>query len=195
MKRILLFIMLLTAGLCSAQNFEVGMKVGYLKSRLSLINVGYAEGAYTSKSGIYVAFPLEYHLNRFFSAQAEVGVAGLGGSNLIIDGQVSDLNLTTVYAPIGIKFYPLPRRISLLLGVNFGVTTKAQVELDGKKTKLDNLNKNNHSLFIGTEIKIVDFLFIEARMNPGLTNIGRNQDVTLKNNFWQIGIGYIFNKF
>ncbi|MDO4230041.1 MAG: outer membrane beta-barrel protein [Capnocytophaga sp.] len=191
---IILFIFIV--GISNAQNFEVATKFGYVRSKLELLSDGYPVGTYNYKSNVYISFPLEYHLNRFFSLQAEVEVAGLGGRDLIINNQLSDLNLITVYLPLGMKFYPIRNRLSLSLGANLGVNTSAIAELDGEKVQVYNyINRNNHSLFLGGELKIAQTFIIEAKVNTGLTNIDKKKEVSLKSLFWQIGVGYIFHKF
>lgn len=181
-------------GVCHAQKkFERGIKLGYLHSTLKLSEGGFSE-TFDAKSSAYMSVPMEYHLiNDRFSILGEIGIVGLGGNNLPINGQNSPLYLATFYVPLGAKFYPFNHKFSLLGGLNLGFTVKALGEENGKKVKYTNFKTGNHSAFLGLEYKFTKNIFAETRYNLGLSNIVSERGQTMKNNFLQIGVGYIFD--
>lgn len=178
-------------GFSQAQKLELGFKLGYVHSTLNFSQQGIKE-SFDSKSSVYIAAPLEYHINPYLSLQGEFGMAGLGGENLIINGQKSRLHLTTLYFPLAIKAYPIKEKLSILSGINLGYTMKALGKENGQNVEYDNLNKNNHSFFVGGEYKIKKSFFAEVRYNIGMSNIVKEHAQMMKNNFFQIGIGYVF---
>ncbi|MDO4764016.1 MAG: porin family protein [Flavobacteriaceae bacterium] len=193
MKKLVLATTLFIAGVCNAQKLELGVKLGYVNSTLRFTESDIKE-SFNSKSNVYVAGSVEYAINPYISVQGEVAMAGLGGENLTINKQKSRLHLTTVFVPIGIKIYPIKNRLSAMGGVNLAFTTKALSEQNGKKVEFKNLNTSNHSFFVGGEYKITKSLLAEVRYNVGLSNIVKVHNQTMKNNFFQIGVGYIFGR-
>lgn len=178
-------------GFGQAQKLELGFKLGYVNSTLKFSEQGMSE-TFDAKSSVYISAPLEYHINPYLSLQGEFGMAGLGGENLIINGQNSRLHLTSLYFPLGVKFYPIKEKLSLLSGVNLGFTMKALGKQNGEDVEFSNFKKANHSYFLGAEYKITKVFFAEARYNIGLSNLVRESGQTMKNNFFQIGVGYNF---
>lgn len=180
-------------GVCHAQKkFETGVKFGYVNSSLHFTESGTSSN-FDAKHNIYLSLPVEYQVNSYFSLQGELGIAGLGGNNLPINGQNSPLHLATFYVPLGAKFYPFNQKFSFLGGVNLGFTLKALGEENGKKVEYTNFKTGNHSAFLGLEYKFTKNIFAETRYNLGLSNIANERGQTMKNNFFQVGIGYIFN--
>lgn len=186
---------LLAMGFCNAQKkFEGGFKLGYVNSTLKLSERGFSD-TFDAKSSVYISVPLEYYLNDRVSILGELGLAGLGGENLIINNQKSRLHLATVYIPLGVKFYPVKQKFNLSTGLNLGFIMKALGEQNGEKVEFKNVNSSNHSFFVGGEYKFSKSFLAEIKYNVGLSNIAKNQGQMLKNNFFQIGVGYIFDNF
>lgn len=193
MKKTLLLSLFAIAGLCNAQKkFEGGFKVGYINSTLKLKERNFSE-TFDAKSSAYVSVPMEYHFNDRVSALLEVGLAGLGGENLIINEQESRLHLTTAYIPLGLKFYPVKGKFNISTGFNLGFTMKALGEQDGEKVEFNNFSSANHSYFVGAEYRFKKNFLAEIKYNIGLSNVAKNQGQTMTNNFLQIGVGYVYD--
>lgn len=178
-------------GVCHAQKkVEANFKMGYVHSTLKLVQGNYTE-TFDAKSSAYMSFGMEYFLAKRFSLLGELALAGLGGENLIINDQKSRLHLTTFSIPLGVKFYPIPQKFNVSTGVNVGFTMAALGEQDGQKVEFKNVHRSNHSYFVGGEYKFAKSFLAEIKYNIGLSNIAKAQGQTMKNNFFQIGVGYI----
>lgn len=191
MKKILLSSMLLLGSFVFGQKFELGVKMGYLNSNLKITDFGNSY-SFQSKHSAYMGIPVEYHLNDYFSLHGELAMAGLGAEKMPINGQNSRLHLTTILLPLGIKVYPIKQKLSVLGGFNLAFVTQALGKEDGKVVEYDNLNSSNHSFFVGAEYKITPSIFVETRYNMGVSNLVKEQGQIMKNKFFQIGVGYIF---
>ncbi|MHA3046036.1 outer membrane beta-barrel protein [Riemerella anatipestifer] len=194
MKKLLLSALVATVGFANAQKLETGFKIGYVNSTLHLEAMG-QQYKPNAKSSVYIAMPVSYKVNKYVSLHGELGMAGLGAENLIMDNnERSRLHLTTVYIPLGVKFTPI-ESLGILGGFNLGFVTKALGKQNGQDVEFTDIRTGNHSIFFGGEYKITKSIFVETRYNIGLSNLYPTNDITMKNNFLQIGVGYLFDKF
>lgn len=201
MKQLLTITFLMVASAISAQSFGFGTKIGYVNSVLKLEDFNNVKVTSGARSNIYLAVQAEYFFNPHISAQAEFAMAGLGGRQIFGNIKADrgenyegffDLNLHTYSLPIGIKVYPA-KQIALLGGLNLGVNLVATTQLGKEKIKLNNVKTGNHSLFLGGECRIFKDFFLEARYNFGLSNISEHTPI-IRNNYFQIGLGYYFKE-
>lgn len=193
MNKILLTIAVFSASILNAQKFEAGIKLGYVNSTLDYTIMGQKQEV-DPKHSVYVTVPLEYHAHKNISLFAELGMAGLGGENLLMDNnERSRLHLTTVYFPVGVKIYPV-ERFALVGAYNFGFVTNALGRLNGQDVDFEDLKNANSSYSFGAEYKFLKGLAAEVKYNIGTSNIAKTiPGVVMKNNFLQIGLGYYFD--
>lgn len=176
----------------SQSKFEGGFKLGYVNSRLTENYMGIKPSS-DPKSNVYISVPIEYKVHKNFSLQAELAMAGLGGENLQSIGG-SRLHLTTIYFPLGIKVYPV-NQFSLNAGINFGFVTNALGKQNGQDVEFEDIKTSNHSYYFGAEYKFGRSFLVEARYNKGISNLVDSNLGTMKNSFFQIGLGYMFDRF
>lgn len=200
MKKILFtFAFLMMMANAYSQSHRFAGKLGYVNSNLRLKNA-YINTNFEARSSIYLGFQGEYFFSPKFSVQAEFAMAGLGANNIPLKVQYAnknyegnlDLHLGTYAIPLGLKFYPSPK-FALLGGLNFGFVTLASTKVENEKVRFRDLEKGNHSFFLGGEFKIYKNLFFDARYNIGLSNLSVEPSATTKNNYFQIGLGWYFD--
>ncbi|MBU4537267.1 MAG: porin family protein [Bacteroidetes bacterium] len=193
MNKILLMAAVLSASVFNAQKFEAGIKIGYVNSTLDFTVDGQKQPV-DAKNSVYITVPLEYHAHKNLSVFAELGMAGLGGENLMMEnGERSRLHLTTVYFPVGLKIYPV-ERFALVGAYNFGFVTNALGKENGKDVDFEDLHNGNSSFSFGTEYKFKKGFAAEVKYNIGTSNIAKTiPGAVMKNNFLQIGLGYYFD--
>lgn len=193
MKKFLFSAAVLAVSFFSAQKFEGGIKVGYVNSTLDYTFMGQNERL-DAKHSAYMSLPVEYHLHKNFSLFAELGMAGLGGENLVFpDGQKTRLHFTTILIPVGVKIYPV-ERFALIGGYNFGFITNALGEQNGEDVDFEDLKNGNSSFSLGAEYRFRNGVASEVKYNIGTSNIAKTiPGMEMKNNFLQVGIGYYFN--
>lgn len=179
--------------LVNAQSkFEGGFKLGYVNSRLTENYMGIKPSS-DPKSNVYISVPIEYKFHKNFSLQAELAMAGLGGENLQSIGG-SRLHLTTIYFPLGIKIYPI-NQFSINAGFNFGFVSNALGKENGQDVEFEDIKTSNHSYYVGAEYKFSRSYLVEVRYNKGISNLVDSNLGTMKNSFFQIGLGYMFDRF
>lgn len=202
MKRLLTILFLATLGSINAQSFGFGTKLGYVNSTLNLQIDNSTKITSKSKSNIYLGIQAEYFFNLYIAAQAEFTMAGLGGREVIgnlrsDNGQTHeghfDIHLQTYSLPISIKVYPT-KGFALLGGFNLSFNLLATTKLNNERIKLNNIKTGNHAAFFGGECHIFKDFFLEARYNFGLSNISEIGQI-IRNNYFQIGVGYYFKNF
>lgn len=192
MNKFLFTVAAISASFLNAQKFEGGIKVGYVNSTLDYSIMGQKQDV-DPKHSVYITVPLEYHAHKNISLFAELGMAGLGGENLLMaDGSRSRLHLTTIYFPVGVKLYPIDR-FALVGTYNFGLVTNALGKVDGQDVDFEDLQNGNSSFSFGAEYKFPKGIAAEVKYNIGTSNIAKTiPGVEMKNNFLQIGVGYYF---
>lgn len=190
MKKLFLLGAFCIANFFNAQSkFEGGFKLGYVNSTLDETYLGLKPKS-DAKSSAYVSVPIEYKVHKNISLNAEFGMAGLGGENLQSIGG-SRLHLTTIYIPLGIKIYPV-QNFSLNGGFNLGFVTNALGKQNGQDVEFEDIKKSSNSYYFGAEYKFSGKYIAEIRYNKGISNLLDPNLGTMKNNFLQIGVGYIY---
>ena len=173
---------LLCSGVFAQAQFSVGLKGGLNFANLDVSNL---EGTYNNRTG--------YHLGAF----ALIKMTKIGIQPEIIfseqGSKVKDPNLGSVESnfsyvnvPIILKLYTVAG-INLQVGPQFGFLTSA--EYDNTSIK-DQLKGSDTSLALGAGWDLPLGLSIDARYNLGLKNVSDDSSYDIKNQVWQVSVGY-----
>ncbi|KQM53712.1 porin family protein [Chryseobacterium sp. Leaf201] len=221
MKKFILMAAVAVMGMSvNAQEFKFGPKAGYSLSMLKAEGDGESY-KFDSKSTFYVGALAEYKFSDKFAVQGEVLYSPIGGKQeesvtysemgvTVTGTEKSDFKLGTVQIPVSAKYYAT-ENLAFGLGVNFGIITSAEVEVtatlsgsalgqafeesQGTTEDIkDNVKTLNLAPFVGAEYTLENGLFFDARYNLGVSNLIKNPEgnETLKNSFFQIGVGFKF---
>lgn len=221
MKKFILMAAVAVMGMnVNAQEFKFGPKAGYSLSMLKSEGDGESY-KFDSKSSFYVGALAEYKFSDKFAVQGEVLYSPIGGKQeesvtysemgvTVTGTEKSDFKLGTVQIPVSAKYYAT-ENLAFGLGVNFGIITSAKVELtatlsgsalgqafeesQGTTEDIkDEVKSLNLAPFVGAEYTLENGLFFDARYNLGVSNLIKNPEgnETLKNSFFQIGVGFKF---
>ena len=209
MKKFLVLSAFSLSAIALAQKTNFGLKAGYV---MSTINEKYKseKSSNDPKSSFYIGGFVERKINDKWALQGELLYADLGAKSeqegtLVVNDEVinynaeAEINLSTILIPIGVKYYA-DKNLSINGGVAFGfyVDREIKVKVDGygESNQIANayLKTFNFAPYLGLEYKFTEKLFVDTRYNFGLANISQlEQDgYTMRNNFWQIGLGYKF---
>ncbi len=119
--------------------------------------------------------------------------------------QVQELRTSYVNIPVMVKFY-LIQGINLQAGPQFGFTTLSEVKnlsTDSTEDLKDELSGSDVSLAFGAGVDLPFGLSVTARYNLGLSDIAADYDIVdigaasdeqLKNQVFQVSVGYAFIK-
>lgn len=181
-KIIFLFAALAGSFAMQAQGIDFGIKAG----------ANFAQfGGDLDSDGItsfHVGGALELNLVPSFSIQAEGLFSSVGGKAVYeedgVGGVARDLNLDYIAVPVMAKFYILPDRFSVMAGPQFSFLVNDADDLDAKGYDLAAAG--------GVELKIIAGLFAQARYTVGLNNVSDNTEIDVKNNVFQLSVGYYF---
>lgn len=184
MKKTILTFVLAVAAFCSfAQaQFSVGLKGGLNFANLDVSDV---EATYKNRTGYHLgAFTLIKFAN--FGIQPEIIFSEQGSK--VKDPTLGDFesNFSYVNVPIILKLYTVAG-INLQAGPQFGFLTSAEV--DGNNFK-DQLKNSDTSLALGAGWDLPFGLTIDARYNLGLKNVSDQSAYDIKNQVWQVSLGY-----
>lgn len=185
MKNRLLFtaVLCFTFATISAQDFSFGAKGG-----LNIASIG--GGSFTGVGGLgsKISFHLggvaEVPISEKFAVQPELLYSSQGTKWSFAGG--SYLNLDYVNLPILGKYYIL-EGLSAEAGpvVGFLISTNADKE---------DYNSLDVAFAVGASYKLNESIFFSLRYNKGLTDINKNELITVsnQNNVFQLSVGYAF---
>jgi opacity protein-like surface antigen len=205
MKKTLTIIVLMaiTYHVNAQKNFKIGPKAGVNFSSLS--NVAKGE----MLPGFYLGAVSELKISEKFSFQPELVYSSQGVKNIYsetLNGVTSHHHnhdvMSYIQVPLLAKYY-LTKGLSLEVGPQLGVlldaTNKDEVTINGVETKAQRDFKNEVNAFdfgvaAGVAYDITRGLFVNARYNAGLTNVGKSGQYYdgSKNSVMQVGLGYKF---
>ncbi|MFT3674450.1 MAG: porin family protein [Chitinophagaceae bacterium] len=184
MKQVLsiLGLSLLMAGPIAAQSTSFGLKAG--------LNVASLETSGTDlngKAGLYVGGLAHIHISPHFALQPELMYSMQGGQR---DNQTVKLNYVNI--PF-LAQYMANDGFRLQTGPQLGILAAAKsktgdVEVDIK----DNLSGTDFSWVFGAGYLFPQGWGIDGRFNLGLSNVDDNDNSTVKNRVFQIGVFYQF---
>ena len=185
MKKTILTLLLAGASVCSfAQvQFSAGLKGGLNFANLDVSNL---EGTYNNRTG--------YHLGAFtlfkftkIGIQPEI-VFSEQGSKVKISGSDIESNFSYVNIPVILKLYTVAG-INLQAGPQWGFLTSAKY--DGENIK-DELKGSDFGLALGAGWDLQFGLTIDGRYNLGLKNVSDESAYDIKNQVWQVSVGFKF---
>lgn len=204
-KSILIILLLAVSPFISAQSSSMsfGVKGGY-----TLSSMKYFDTQLDSKSYFYAGILAEQPLSSKFGLQAEVLYTQLGGKesypgvqligNEIVNlGDMKfDYKLNQIQVPISLKYYFIPN-LSASVGMNIGFNISSKVKTDtifnGEVTaNSDGTKTLNFFPFLGTEYKINEKFFVDARYHFNFFETNKENAVPTKIGFLQAGVGYRF---
>lgn len=182
MKKIIFLVAALAGSFAmQAQGIDFGIKAGANFSNFS--GDLDSDGITNFHAGAVV----ELNLIPTFSIQAE-GLFSSQGAKYKEDGVIGvtkDINLDYISVPVMAKFYLLPDRLSVMAGPQFSFLVKdAKKDFESKSFDMAAAG--------GVELKIFAGLFAQARYTIGLNNVSDVSDVDVKNNVFQLSVGYFF---
>lgn len=128
---------------------------------------------------------LELNLVPIFSVQAEGLFSSQGATykDTALD-IAKDINLDYISVPVMAKYYIVPK-LSIMAGPQFSfLVSDAEEALKTKSFDMAAVG--------GVELKIIAGLFAQARYTVGLNNVSDVSDVDVKNNVFQLSVGYFF---
>ncbi|MGQ2985105.1 porin family protein [Flavobacterium sp.] len=181
MKKILIVLTALAGSFAmQAQGLDFGIKAGANFANFS--GDVDTDGITSFHAGAVV----ELNLVPTFSVQAEGLFSSQGATykDTALD-IAQDIDLSYISVPVMAKFYVLPEKLSLMAGPQFSfLVDEAEEAFDTKSFDL--------SAGIGAELKIIAGIFAQARYNVGLSNVSDNDEIDIKNNVFQLSVGYYF---
>lgn len=180
MKKIL-FLLAITLGSFSAnaQGIDLGIKAG---ANFSNFSGDIDSDGITS---FHAGAVLELNIVPIFSIQAEGLFSSQGAEYEDAFGAAQDIDLSYIAVPVLAKVYILPDRLSVMAGPQFSfLVDDAEEAFESKSFDL--------AASAGVELKIIAGLFAQARYNIGLSNVSDNDDIDIKNNVFQLSVGYMF---
>ncbi len=189
MRKFLLLCTIVGSFALNAQ-IKYGFKVGYVNSTLP-VNALNTSVNLSSRSSAYVGLTLEHKLSKKTAIQGDFTIAGLGGEIPYYTGRM-DVRLTTILIPVSFKFY-ITDSFAALGGYNLGFITKEVGEYNQEKGKIEDIKTFNSGPHLGLEYSFTNNIFAEFRYNWGLSKLIDESGVNMKNNFFQIGVGYRYN--
>ncbi|MDV6167949.1 porin family protein [Flavobacterium sp. DG1-102-2] len=179
-KIIFLFAALAGSFAMQAQGIDFGIKAGANFANFS------GDVNTDGITNFHAGAVLELNLVPTFSVQAEGLFSSQGATykDTALD-IAEDINLDYIAVPVMAKFYILPDRFSVMAGPQFSfLVSDADDILETKKFDLAAAG--------GVELKIIAGLFAQARYTIGLNNVSDVSEVDVKNNVFQLSVGYYF---
>lgn len=179
-KIIFLFVALAGSFAMNAQAINFGIKAGANFANFS------GDLDTDGITNFHAGAVLELNIVPTFSVQAEGLFSSQGATykDTALD-IAEDINLDYISVPVMAKFYILPDRLSLMAGPQFSfLVSDAKEAFEAKSFDLAAAG--------GVELKIIAGLFAQARYTVGLNNVSDSSEIDLKNNVFQLSVGYMF---
>lgn len=207
MKKILFALLIFVTVTLHAQS-QFGIKGGYNLSSMKWEVKGFDNYKFASQSYFYVGALAERKLSEKVSLQGELLYTELGGKDTetlttIVGNEVVEIGTNTtkiatsqLQIPISAKYHLIPQ-FSLSAGLNFGFNIYSRVKntfvSDQTPNDKTNLFKTvNIFPFLGTEYKIDNHFFADARYHFNFFNAAIQDAPPTKISFLQVGLGYRF---
>lgn len=172
-------LLLPAAGAFAQAEVAIGLKGGLNFAKLDVTDI---PGTYDNRTG--------YHLGAFalfkftkIGIQPEIVFSEQGASVKPPSGSSFESNFSYVNIPIILKLYTIGG-LNLQAGPQFGFLTSAE-----NKGGLD-LKNSDTSIALGVGWDLPLRLSIDARYNLGIKNISDDADYDVKNQVWQVSLGF-----
>lgn len=197
MKKILFTCVLFLAFIFGAKAQISDVKLG-AKAGLNLSNFTTSE--YDAITGFHIGALAEVFISEEFSIQPEILYSTQGAEAKVDYADYSwEINIDYINIPVMAKYY-VAEGFSVQAGPQFGFLIKAEEKEDfeGEKETFDikqYLNSFDFGMNLGVGYELPMGVFFDVRYNLGLTKINKesdSEDDDLKNNVFQIGVGYKF---
>lgn len=177
--------MLMAAGTVSAQNINIGTKIGLNSYTINTDN----NSDFDSRIGIHAGLLGHIHLNNDFALQPEIVYSMQGAKS----GD-NELKLDYINIPVLVQ-YMFDNGFRLQAGPQLGLLINAKAENNNSSSDLkDQFKSVDAGLSFGVGYVHPPTSFgIDARYNLGLNDISESSNVESTNRGFQIGIFYLFN--
>lgn len=190
MKKILLFIVVATLTLSTAESQEIrlGAKLGL--NVASLGGDSYGLGSLGSRTSFHIGGLAEIPLSGNFALQPEI-LYSSEGSDWSFGGANSDIKLDYIRVPVLAKYYII-EGLSAELGPSFGVLVSAE---SGDKDVKDAFKTFDAAIAVGASYRLNMGVFFSLRYNKGLLNVnddGEGSNIKSQSNVFQVSAGYSF---
>lgn len=179
-----LFIGFSTGAFAQAQ-FSVGLKGGLNFANLDVTSV---KNTYDNRTGYHVgAFALIKFAN--IGVQPEV-IFSQQGSEIKVTGGTVKSNFSYMNIPIMIKLYTVAG-LNIQAGPQFGFLTNNPTVVDANGESIENaIKKSDFSLGMGIGWDLPFGLTIDGRYNLGLKNVSDDSSFDIKNQVFQVSVGF-----
>jgi hypothetical protein len=191
MKKMFLVLIAVGSTMTGTAQIQFGVKAGYNYSNIAF-STSVSDASWKSgfSAGILTSIPL--FKSCFF--QAEMMYSGQG--TRFPDTYVPEkLNFNYLNVPVLFKFQH-SSGLFAETGPQFGFILSAKQYLGSQTSDIKNqIQSTDFAWVFGIGYKLPMGLGIDARYNPGLTNISKSvafSDVTAKNEVFQFGLFYLF---
>ena len=188
MKKLMLMAAIAVFGLSNvnAQEVTFGVKGGVNFANVGGDDVDDANGL----TSFHVGGVVNIGISEKFSIQPELTYSGQGYS-FDDEGNV-DVKLNYINVPVLVKRM-LTEGLSVEVGPQIGFLTSAKADADGDSEDIkDFIKSTDFAAVIGLGYILDSGLNFGARFNLGLSDIFDEGDAKVKNNVFQISVGYMF---
>jgi hypothetical protein len=176
-----------SASAFSQAQFSLGLKGGLNFANLDVSDI---PGTYKNRTGYHIG---AFGLFKFtkIGIQPEIIFSEQGSE--VKDPQFGSFesNFSYVNIPIIVKLYTVAG-INLQAGPQFGFLTSAKL---GDESIKDELKGSDFSLGLGVGWDLPFGLTIDGRYNLGLSDVSDESANEIKNQVWQVSVGYKLFKF
>lgn len=177
-----LFLTMISASLFAQHSAQLGIKGGANFSALS------ANGSNSDhRTGFHAGLLAHFHVSPHFAVQPELLYSSQGAEY----SDVTKTKLNYINLPV-LAQYMFGTGLRLQTGPQLGLLTSAESKSGNTETAVTNsFKKTDVSWSFGASYLTRSNIGIDARYNPGLTDISKNNS-ELKNRVWQAGLFYQF---
>ncbi len=178
------FFLAIGSGALAQAQFSVGLKGGLNFANLDVTSVS---NTYNNRTG--------YHAGAFALLKfAKIGVQpelifSQQGSTVKVNGDDVKSNFSYMNIPIMIKLYTVAG-INLQAGPQFGFLMNDPVVVNNNEEIEGAVKKSDISLSMGVGWDLPFGLTIDGRYNLGLQNVSDNSSFDIKNQVFQVSVGF-----
>lgn len=197
MKKIALVVIIALASTSawSQAQFAIGLKAG--PNFASIDTKAGAGENYKNRTGFHAGAFALIKLTKI-GIQPEI-LFSQQGSTVTINQKDFDANYSYINIPIIVKLYTIAG-INLQAGPQFGFITSAKEEFLNSNNKIttasvkDQMKGSDISVALGVGWDLPFGLSLDGRYNLGLSDVNDGGGESVKNQVWQVSVGYKFIK-
>lgn len=176
------FFMAMSASAYSQAQIAIGLKGGL---NFANLNTSDLEGTFKSRTGYHVGAFTLIKLTKI-GIQPEIIFSQQGSKVKDPDLGSVEANFSYVNIPVMLKLYTIAG-INLQVGPQFGFLTSAEF---GDQDIKDTLKGSDLSIGIGAGWDLPFGLTVDGRYNFGVKNVSDASGSEIKNQVWQVSVGY-----